>query len=301
MQSLVEKIKRGFYAFMGMSVFAAWILFVTYNYIGSPKEWLLKRQEQQYQQKIANLDLKINQLSNRLKLISERDDKVYRVACEMPPVASEDRDVGLGGSDRYQALESYHNSEQIITSYKNLDLLGRELYIQSKSYDIVDKRAKRLRDSIASVPAIQPVSVRDLKYISSKYGFRDHPNVHRWIKHTGIDFAAKTGTPIYATGNGVVEPLREHMSYYGNIVIINHGFGYETYYAHMSKKLVQVGDTVKRGQIIGYVGRSGRVTGSHLHYEVRKNGYPINPSRYYIKDLNAQEYDDMIFVLSSTK
>ncbi|MCK5857449.1 MAG: M23 family metallopeptidase [Bacteroidales bacterium] len=294
----MSKLKHILYTLIGMSIFSALILLISYTYIGSPKEWILKKQTQQYAERIDELDLKIKVLSNRLEEITYRDDNVYRVAFDLEPISMEERNVGLGGSDRYKALESYSNSKHIIGVFQNLDRFGRELYIQDKSLSEIKKVIYKKEDSLASIPAIQPISVRELKYISSKYGYRDHPKVHRWIKHTGIDFAALKGTPIHATGDGVVEPLKSSRSYYGKVVTIKHGFGYATLYAHMSKINVSAGDRVKRGQVIGYVGRTGRVTGSHLHYEVIKNGRSINPSSYYINDLTEEEYDDMIFVLS---
>jgi len=295
---LKSKFKAALQIFLSMSIFAFIVLYVSYNYVGTPKEWLLKREAKEYAEKIAALNIKVNKMNARLKEITTRDDEIYRVNTGLPPVPEDMRKVGLGGVDRYKSLKTFKNSKLLISTFQDIDRLGRELYVQSQSFDMISTKLKRRMDSIESVPAIQPISVHDLKYISSKYGYRDHPKLHRWIKHTGIDFAAKQGTPIYATGDGVVEQQKTSMRNYGKMVMINHGFGYETRYAHMSKKLVQPGDRIKRGQLIGYVGHTGRVTGDHLHYEVLVNGHSVNPKAFYIKDQTAKDYDDMISVLS---
>ena len=291
-------LRRIIILFISMISFASLVLFVTYSYIGSPKEMILSKKNQEYLDKIALINNKINQLDGRLAEIESRDDEVYRSICNLNPIPTEQRKVGYGGAERYTELKGYRNSKQIISTSLNLDRLARKLYVQSKSFDKVYNLAKDRAKKIASVPAIQPISVGDLNYISSYYGFRDHPKLHRWIKHTGMDFAAPIGTPIYVTGNGVVEHLDKSMTNYGKVVKVNHGFGYESLYAHMSKVLVVSGDRVVRGQIIGYVGRTGRVTGAHLHYEVLKNGRPVNPRFYFEKNLNKKEYEQMIFVNS---
>jgi len=283
---------------MSSAIFAALVLFVTYNYLESPKEILLKEQNQEFAERFLLLNQEINTLENKLSEIETRDDNLYRTMCNLEPIPANQRKVGFGGSDRYMHLRPYKNAKQIISTYQRLDRLGRKLYVQSKSFEEVKAYSANKKEMLASIPAIQPISVGDLTYISSFYGFRNHPRLHRWIKHAGVDFAALKGTPIYATGNGVVKRLNSSMSNYGKVVVINHGFNYESLYAHMSKRIVEPGDTVKRGQVIGYVGRTGRVTGVHLHYEVLKNGKSVNPTKYFKKDLSADEYDKMILVLS---
>ena len=293
-----SKLLRFFAAALGALSFAAIVLFVTYTYFGSPKELMLKKQGDVYAQQLLQLNNQINNLSMRLVEMEKRDDKLYRPFYNLVAMPAELRQVGFGGSDRYASLKGYHNSESVISTARKLDYLARKLYIQQKSFKEIDKQAINKKKMLASIPAIQPISVGDLNYISSYFGFRDHPKLHRWIKHTGIDYAAPKGTPIYATGNGVVKHLKSSMSNYGKVVVINHGYGYESLYAHMSKRAVQPGDRVKRGQVIGYVGRTGRVTGVHLHYEVLKDGRSINPRKFYDNDLSAKEYDQMISILS---
>jgi murein DD-endopeptidase MepM/ murein hydrolase activator NlpD len=151
---------------------------------------------------------------------------------------------------------------------------------------------------LASIPAIQPVANKDLKRIASGFGYRIHPIYKTLRMHTGIDFSAPVGTPIYATGDGVVEHLKNKMTGYGKVMMINHGFGYESLYAHMSKIFVKPGEKVKRGQIIGYVGNTGRSTGPHLHYEIRKNGKPVNPVHFFFQDLTPEEYEKVIEISS---
>ena len=297
-QSLKIKLRKTGYLLMSSAIFAALVLVITYNYLGSPKERLLKEQNQEYAEQFLFLNQEINKLEKKLSEIENRDDNLYRTMCNLEPISTDQRKVGYGGSDRYMHLKAYKNAKQIIFTYQRLDRLGRKLYVQSRSFEEVNEFAINKKKMLASIPAIQPISVNDLTYISSFYGYRNHPKLHRWIKHAGVDFAALKGTPIYATGNGIVKRLNSSMSNYGKVVVIDHGFNYESLYAHMSKRIVVPGDTVKRGQVIGYVGRTGRVTGVHLHYEVLKNGKSVNPTRYFKEDLSADEYDKMILVLS---
>jgi len=274
----------GFYIMVsGMVLTGAYVFFQ------SPKEYALRKENRAYRQQLSALMNKIEKMETTLNEISVRDDSLYRVMYGLSPIPKEQRMVGYGGSDRYYNLRGYRNSDQIIYAAERLDNLGRKMYVEHKSLEKLAKKAELREKRLRSIPAIKPVSVLDFRYISSPYGFRFHPKTHRWKKHTGIDIVARYGTPVYATGDGVIkESFRDR--YYGNMVIINHGFGYQTLYAHMRKAAVKKGDTVKRGQVIGYVGNTGLSTGTHLHYEVIKNGYRVNPKRFFSNDLSQSQY-----------
>ena len=284
-----------FLAFLGASlVFGVIIYGITYSYIDSPKEKQLKQDNAQLLSQYAILNKKMEQLSVVLEDIQHRDDNIYRVIFEAEPIASEIRNAGFGGVNRYKELEGYNNSELIIKTAEKLDKLSKQLYIQSKSFDEVFEMAKKKEQMLASLPAIQPVSNEDLTRMASGYGYRTDP-VYKTIKfHAGMDFTAPTGTPIYATGDGTVIQADAAAKGYGNHVRISHGYGYITLYGHMSKINCTVGQKVKRGDVIGYVGSTGKSVGPHCHYEVRKNGEPINPVNFYFNDLTPDQYARMI-------
>ncbi len=263
------------------------------NYIESPKEKALIRENE-------NLKLNFNYLNKRVGLaeevlqnIAERDDNIYRVHFEANPISKAQRKAGFGGLNRYKNLEGLENSEIIIASTKKIDKLTKEIEVQSRSLDEIEILAKEKIKLLEAIPAIQPVQNKDLKRVASGFGMRMHPIHKRRKMHNGMDFTAKTGTPIYATGNGkVIKASRA--SGFGNVVYIDHGFGYVTKYGHMSKFNTKKGRYVKRGDIIGYVGNTGLSSGPHLHYEVHKNGKPINPVNFYHGDLTPEEYDIML-------
>jgi len=296
--NLREKLSRGLYYLLGSFVFAVLVLVLGYLFFDSPKELMLKRENQQYAMQLEMLDKRVEKLNKVLVDIENRDDNIYRTIFEAEPIPSNFRKAGIGGSDRYEFLKGFENSQTIIRTAQKIDKLSRELYIQSKSFDDVYKMAKNKARMLASIPAIQPISNKDLKRIASGFGYRIHPIYKTWRMHTGIDFTAPIGTPLYATGDGVIERIKGKMSGYGKVVIINHGYGYESLYAHMSKIIVRPGEKVKRGQVIGYVGNTGRSTGPHVHYEIKKNGKPINPVHFFFQDLSPEEYEKVIEISS---
>jgi murein DD-endopeptidase MepM/ murein hydrolase activator NlpD len=236
----------------------------------------------------------MKQVEKVLDEIQERDDNIYRVIFEADPIPNSIRKQGFGGINRYEKLLGLSNSELMINTSKKIDQLTKQLYLQSKSFDEVIDLAKNKSNMLASIPAIQPVANKDLKRMASGYGYRIHPIYKTRKMHYGMDFSAKTGTEIYATGDGVVSKIKRSKRGYGNYVKINHGFGYETLYAHMSKYIVKKGQRVKRGEVIGYVGNSGISTAPHLHYEVRKDNKKINPMNFYYNDLSPEEYEKML-------
>jgi murein DD-endopeptidase MepM/ murein hydrolase activator NlpD len=291
-------LKRAVSYLLGSVVFAALVLFVAYSIFSSPKELMQEREIKQYAMQFEIMNERLDRLTSVLEDIEDRDDNIYRTIFEAEPIPTERRKAGIGGSDRYASLKGYENSSTIVNTAKKLDRLSRELYIQSTSFDDVYNMAKNKAKMLASIPAIQPVANKDLKRIASGFGYRIHPIYKTLRMHTGIDFSAPVGTPIYATGDGVVEHLKNKMTGYGKVMMINHGFGYESLYAHMSKIFVKPGEKVKRGQIIGYVGNTGRSTGPHLHYEIRKNGKPVNPVHFFFQDLTPEEYEKVIEISS---
>jgi len=289
-----EKIRGYFIFFLSSVLLSFFILLFFYQFFDSPKEKRLKLEIQNLtsQYKVINDDMK--QVEKVLDEIQERDDNIYRVIFEADPIPTSIRKQGFGGVNRYKKLLGLSNSELMINTSKKIDQLTKQLYLQSKSFDEVIDLAKNKSNMLASIPAIQPVANKDLKRMASGYGYRIHPIYKTRKMHYGMDFSAKTGTEIYATGDGVISKIKRSKRGYGNYVKINHGFGYETLYAHMSKYIVKKGQRVKRGEVIGYVGNSGISTAPHLHYEVRKDNKKINPMNFYYNDLSPEEYEKML-------
>ena len=231
--------------------------------------------------------------------IEQRDNNLYRVIFESDPIPSTIRRAGFGGVNRYSKLESFDNSDLVIKTAEKLDILSKQAYIQTKSYDEVMKLAMNKEELKVSIPAIMPISNKSLKSTASGWGFRIHPIYKIKQFHYGMDFTANIGTKVYATGDGVVKDIQSIGGGYGKWILIDHGFGYETLYGHLNGFNVKIGDKVKRGNVIGFVGNTGTSTGPHLHYEVHRNGEPVNPQYYYFKDLNAQEYEKMVKISSN--
>lgn len=275
------------------TVFAGITVFIAFTYFDSPKEKMQKREIEWMAYQYDILNKKLTEVQTVLEDIEKRDDNVYRLIFEAEPIADEIRKAGFGGVDRYKELEGYENSRLVMESTQKLDQISKQLYIQSKSFDEVIKMAKNKEAMLSCIPAITPISNKDLKHEPSGYGMRMHP-IYKYAKfHAGMDFTANTGTKIYATGDGVVEKA-EYGSGYGNHVVINHGYGYKTLYAHMEKITSHIGKKVKRGELIGHVGNTGLSAGPHVHYEVHRNGEPINPVNYYYNDLTPAEYKELI-------
>jgi murein DD-endopeptidase MepM/ murein hydrolase activator NlpD len=269
------------------------------NFVESPKEKLLKRELENMQLHYDVLQNRLDNIATVLEDMQQRDDNIYRVIFEADPIPNTIRKAGFGGANRYKNLEGFDNTKLVKETTKKLDIITKQAYIQSRSFDEVIEMAKNKNQMLASIPGIQPISNKDLTRIASGFGYRFHP-IHKIKKlHTGMDFTAPTGTPIYATGDGVVNnDPRKRSTGYGNYVMLDHGYGYETLYGHMSKVNVRAGQKVKRGEIIGFVGNTGFSTAPHLHYEVIKNGRKINPVNFFFNDLTPEEYEQMI-ILSS--
>ena len=269
------------------------VLYLNIPGIETPKEKAYKRELEQMKFQYELIDKELDEALTVLKDVEERDNKIYRVYFEADPISNEQRKSGFGGVNRYKDLELFDNSEIIIETKKRLDKLKKRIVVQSKSLDEIAEYALKNKELLASMPAIQPVKNEDLKSLASGYGMRMHPILKYRRLHTGMDFSAPIGTPIFATGDAIVKSTKRSRRGYGNHVILDHGFNYETLYAHMSKISVFRGQKIKRGEIIGYVGNSGRSTAPHLHYEVLKNGRNVNPIYYYYNDLSEEDYEAM--------
>ena len=292
--SVKEKIKKVLYIVASGSVFAAVVLLLAYNFFNSPKEKMLKREIEQYKLQYEILNERMDRVNNVLGDIENRDDNIYRVIFDAEPVPNTIRQAAYGGSDRYAKFEGYDNSKLLVETTKKLDVLSRRLYVQSKSFDEVLDLAKNKTQMMACIPAIIPIKNGAGK-ICCGFGYRLHPIYKTLQMHPGIDITSPRGTPIYASGDGVVQtPGGNMLSGYGICVVINHGYGYESLYGHMSRKAVTEGQRVKRGQLIGYVGSTGMATGPHLHYEVWKSGSRVNPINYFYNDLTPDEWQKVI-------
>ncbi|HKR04416.1 MAG TPA: M23 family metallopeptidase [Bacteroidia bacterium] len=277
-------------------VFSVIIILIAYSYLDSPKEKQLKREINDLTLQYEILQQRVHQSEVVLNELEQHDDNIYRVIFEAEPIPESVREAGYGGVNKYLDLEGLENSELVIETSTMVDKLTKQLYIQSKSFDEIFALAKNKNQMLASIPAIQPLSNKDLGRIASGFGYRIHPIYKTSIMHTGQDFTAPVGTEIYATGNGVVEKVEYYGRGYGNNVIIRHGYGYETLYGHMSKINVRQGQKINRGDIIGFVGNTGTSTGPHLHYEVIKNGNKLNPVNFFYNDLTPEEYEKMLII-----
>jgi murein DD-endopeptidase MepM/ murein hydrolase activator NlpD len=275
-------------------VFAVITVFFAYKYLDSPKEKILKRELAKTKSQYGLLNRRLQKMELVLKDIQDRDDNTYRVIFEANPIDPAQREGGYGGANLYADLDGYDNSEMMVNSTKTMNKLSRQLYVQSKSFDEIYKLIKNKTQMLQCIPAIQPISNKQLTRIASGFGYRIDP-IYKIMKfHSGIDFTAGTGTPIYATGDGVVTLATFDNSGYGMHVVINHGYGYQTLYGHMSRLKATVGQKVKRGDVIGYVGSTGKSTGPHCHYEVIKSGGQIDPINYFFSDMTPAEYEKML-------
>ncbi len=261
----------------------------------TPREKMLMRENNQLYLQYNILNQKVNNLETVLEDIERRDDNIYRTIFNADPIPSFVRDAGFGGVNRYEYLEGYENSDLIIETAQRLDLLTKAVYVQSTSYDEVVELALSREEQLSSLPAIMPISNKDLTRTASGWGYRIHP-IYKISKfHYGMDFTAPTGTEVYATADGTIERMQRSRRGYGNVLVINHGYGYKTLYAHLNDfNNARIGRKVKRGDVVAFVGSTGLSTAPHLHYEVHLNGKKVNPVNYYFEDLSAEEYDRMI-------
>lgn len=275
-----------------------WSLFFT-GILESPEKFYLNIINDNLISEVSSVNEKFDNISNQLAHVQKRDDNFYRVISEISPIPASVRQAGFGGTDKYHYLDGFDNSELLIESAKKGDILLNQLFIQSKSYDTVIYFARNKQDSLLAAPGIIPVSPGEYHRISDPFGKRVHPITGKVHKHTGIDIAARIGKPIHAAGNGKVISIRKSNIGYGNRVIISHGYGFKTLYAHMNEIKVKQGDDITRGQVIGTVGNTGSSTGPHLHYEVIFKNIRRNPEFYYIEDLTDSEFKEMTKLLAA--
>jgi murein DD-endopeptidase MepM/ murein hydrolase activator NlpD len=283
------------FSFLTASLVIAFIGYITFNYVfGSWIQAARERESKAKDEQFEMMQKKLTQIEKVLDDIQDRDDNIYRVIFEAEPIAKSIRKAGFGGINRYEEIEKATNSKLVVETDKKLDVIAKRLYIQSKSYDEIIVKALDKEQMLACLPAIQPVANKNLERTSSGFGYRIHPLYKIPQFHSGQDFAAPIGTEIYATADGIVEKVENANWGYGKNIIIDHGYGFKTLYGHMSEFKATLGQKVKRGQLIGYVGNTGMSTGPHVHYEVIKNGTKVNPVAYFFHDLSADQFDEII-------
>lgn len=267
--------------------------FVAFYALDSPKEHQLKKENKLLQTQYNLLSKRMDEAQIILDDLQQRDDQLYRAVFQADPIPASVRKPGFGGTNRYEKLTNMPNSDLVISTTMKMDILSKQIYVQNNSLDEMFNLVKSQEDRLKCIPAIQPVANKDLTKIASGYGMRIDPIYNTPRFHAGMDFTAKTGTDIYSTGNGKVT-FAGWKQGYGNCIIIDHGYGYETLYGHCDKLLVREGQSVVRGKTIATVGNTGRSTGPHLHYEVMVRGQHDNPAKYYFMDLTPEEYDRLL-------
>ncbi|MBT8394916.1 MAG: M23 family metallopeptidase [Bacteroidia bacterium] len=295
----IERKKRNTIKFAALFLFASAMfaflfVFIANQYVESPKEKALKRELQNMELQYGLLNKKMDEAEKVLTNVEERDNNIYRLYFEANPIPEEQRRAGFGGINRYRDLEGFDNSKLIIESNKRMDVLQKQIVVQSKSLDEIANLAEDKEKFLATIPAIQPVKNEDLKRMASGFGYRSDPFTKVRKFHYGMDFTSPRGTPIYATGDGVVTRADNRAAGYGKHIRIDHGYGYISLYAHLYKYNVKKNQKVKRGDIIGFVGSTGRSQAPHLHYEIFKDKERINPLNFYYGSLSAEEFDELL-------
>lgn len=289
-----QKRKKFGYAMLFLAAsalfgFLCFVLLVNLPFLETPKDKIQSRELESMKVRYAILNKKVEGLEQVATDLQDRDNNLYRSFFNYAPISTEKR-RGIIDPNRYKELEGYNNSELVIKTSEKVDGISKALAFQSRSLDDILKLAKAKDKFLQAIPAIQPVKNEDLKHMASGFGYRTDPFTKARKMHEGMDFTAPTGTPIYATGDGVIKNADNSLSGYGNHIEITHGYGYLTLYGHLSKYNVRAGQHVKRGDIIGYVGSTGRSQAPHLHYEVHKDGNVTNPINFYYGNISAAEY-----------
>lgn len=278
-------------AVLGIAFLFAVLLFTFFK---SPKEKSQARELEFMKLQYEILNDRLDDIEVLMTDMEQRDNNLYRMMFEADPIPNSVRRSGFADADRYAGLYGYMNSNLVVSAARKMDVIASQLYNQSVSYDTLFALARNKSDMLAHIPAIFPLKETEIKYISSYFGYRPDP-IYKISKfHSGIDFSASLNTEAYATGDGVVCDVEKGHWGYGNMVTIDHGFGYKTRYAHLQKALVRRGQKVKRGQRIGLVGSTGKATGVHLHYEVLKNDVQIDPINFFYNDLTPDEYEQIL-------
>ena len=278
---------------MVLAVFYFWI-YTSVLGLELPKTALLKKQNAEWYSRMEVMNRQLDGYEDVLTSLQMRDDDIYRSIFGMHEIPAEVREAGFGGVNRYSHLDGLDHGGLLKNTTMRMDVLTKMSYVQSKSFDEVAQLSKRAGDMASCIPAIPPINPGSKYRLSSSFGYRKDPVTGRSARHQGVDFATDSGNPIYVTGDGVVESVKFEFFGYGNQVVIDHGFGYKTRYAHMRNIGVVEGMKVKRGECIGESGNSGKSTGPHLHYEVIYRGSPVNPSNYYDLSITPEEYATMV-------
>ena len=279
---------------LGMAVLYFWIYTSVLGF-ELPKTALLKKKNAEWSSRMEVLNRQLDRYDEDLEALQMRDDDIYRSIFGMNEIPQEVRNAGFGGVNRYERYDLIDNDGLLKKTAMRLDVLTKKTYVQCRSFDEVALLSKRAGDMALCIPAIPPINPDRRKYkLSSVYGYRSDPMSGRRTMHKGVDFAMKPGNPVYATGDGVVESVSFEFFGYGNSLLIDHGFGYKTRYAHMKSIGVVEGMKVKRGECVGQSGNSGKSSGPHLHYEVIYKGNPVNPYNFYDLDMTPEEYATMV-------
>lgn len=294
--SMRTRIRRISFSVLFGVVLGVALVFLGLQFVESPKERSLKREVAQYRRQTRLLGDRVDRAEKVLENIEERDDVLYRTIFSSQPVSEAERHSGIGGVERYAEFDQMENGTLLKATSQKVDDLTKRLYVESKSLDELYEMARNKTDRMSTMPAIMPIEKTRCKVVSG-FGYRYHPILRYRRLHSGIDMTAPVGTPIYATGDGVVRVAgrgAEGFSGYGIVALIDHGYGFQTLYAHMQSVKVRVGQKVKRGEQIGTVGSSGMSSGNHLHYEVIQNGKKVDPVYYFFNDLTPDEYEDVL-------
>ena len=289
-----KKVMRFVLTFLVVCGIAFAFAFLLFTFFKSPKEKMQARELEFMKLQYEVLNDRLDNLEILMTDMEQRDNNLYRVMFEADPIPTSVRRSGFSDADRYADLYGYVNSGQVVSAARKLDVIASQLYNESVSYDSLFVMARNKSNMLACIPAIFPLKETEVKYISSYYGYRPDPIYKVEKFHSGIDFSAALGTEAYATGDGVVADVEKSQWGYGNMVTIDHGYGYKTRYAHLQKAAVRKGQKVKRGQKIGYIGDSGKTTGVHLHYEVLKNDAQVDPINFFYNDLTPEEYEQIL-------
>ncbi len=279
---------------IALSGFLFFLLYLNIPGVETPKEKSLQRELANMEFQYEQLNRKMDQAEAVLDELANRDNNLYRVYFEANPIPDEQRKAGFGGVNRYRNLEGFDNSSLIINTSQRVDVLTKQIVVQSRSLDEVALLAEEKEKLLAAIPAIQPVRNEDLTHVASGYGYRTDPFTKARKFHYGMDFTAPRGTPVYASGDGVISRADNTASGFGRHIRIDHGYGYESIYAHLYKYNVRKGQKVKRGDLIGFVGSTGRSQAPHLHYEIHKDGERINPINFYYGNLSPEEFAEML-------
>jgi len=288
------KLLRVFGFVASALVTAALIAYLAFQFIGSPKEKILEIQNREIREDYYALAEQLQRMEQQMKELEKRDNEVYRAIFEATPIPDSARAQELATQLEIEKVEKLGTRELVTSITKTITNLVARIQAQQSSYQEVAQLIKDKEKLLAHTPAIQPVSNKNLNRIASGFGYRIDPIYKTTKLHAGLDFTAPQGTPIYATANGRVETAGNTGDGYGRHVIINHGYGYKTLYAHMVRVKARVGQTIKRGEVIGWVGSTGKSTGPHCHYEVIKNGRPIDPIYFFYNDLTPAQFDRIL-------